>query len=165
MIGARFRTILPSATEYIALGPLWCGIVVRGVFLQFNQSAAATIAFGVSACGGGDETAENLAAGVALVVSDAAGVGMPAGNGFMFDTAASAPWSLVVPIYMPVESGVRYVLVGCRAGSQARLLCGLIVEPERLVRPAMEPGPAARRLRSNGRVLEELRAEALAAVV
>lgn len=164
MIGLRHRTLAVGGAEFLTVGPLFSGLVLRGVWWNITTLLLGEVQWGLSIQNTGEESFEAFVGGRSLIErSDVVvtAIGLPA---VRMRLNAAFSTTLTVPVYVPVHDGPVWVGMGLllEGGGHAQL--GAIVEPERLVRPSIDRGPAARLGGANGEVLERLRLEALAAV-
>ena len=165
MIGVVDRTVGGPVTV-LALGPLWQGVVLVGVRFAVYGTAIAQYGIGLSVSDNGHESVAAFEAGRSLIERSANLTALHSKPIFRVGHAANLAFGFEVPVYVPVASAPLWVLMAAFVVTgNGNILAGLVTEPERLIRPAMDHGPAARRLRSNGRILEELRLEAEAARV
>lgn len=163
MIGVVHRTSGVNVVEYSTLGPLWAGTVLRGVWFLFGDTSQTFVDVALRLSDSPDATQQNLDAGVSLVSTDSA---VRAEYGFramrfLLNPTSGVPW--VIPVYVPIHES-KFVIASAVSGvGILQWSVGLVVEPERLVRPALERGAAARRLETNAGVLERLRGAAVQA--
>jgi hypothetical protein len=163
VIGLRHRTLVAGTPEYITVGPLFSGVVLRGVWLNFATLLVGEVQFGLAVQGNGDETLTGFGSGDSLIErSDVAvaAVGLPAAR---LKLSALSDVSLTIPVYYPVVGAPRWLGVAVAMEGGGHIQVGAVIEPERLVRPSMERGRAARAWPAPGSVLDELRLEAIAA--
>lgn len=164
MIGVAFRQVELTGATFLTLGPVWTGLVVRAVHLVVHGGVGATLVCGIVVAEGRVVTLSDFNSALSLIVSGdllLSGFEHPL---FQMAVTSGAAHALVLPVYVPVHSGPAYVAIGGRSiTAVCRILAGLEVEPERLIRPALEPPVAAAgRVRGDG-VLRSLREAAVAA--
>ena len=142
LIGLRWRTFT-SIAEFVAVGPVWPGTVIRGVYVCFSANAATTMELAPVCSIQPSENLAALEAGAALFgPGDEPFPGSSVPCAFLPLSALDIR-ELTFPIYFPVESAVCYVLLGLRAsGAQTvRLGVGLFVEVDRQVTQRVEVVP------------------------
>lgn len=157
MIGVVHRQTTAGAVETFALGPLWVGLVLRGIWFSFQGSVATSVSASASICGARPVLLADVDAGAQLVRSDLFQGSFGSMNALRFLIAANVGRELVLPVYVPIQVDGLWVGVALGGPGAIEAACGLVVEPERLTTPALEPGTAARRGRRNGNVMDELR--------
>jgi hypothetical protein len=163
VIGLTFRNVAAGSIEILSVGPLWVGLVLRGVWLSINSAAIATPTISFSLCANRVTDAAAHAAGVSLITNQDTGAvtaGQP--NGF-FSMAANVGREILAPVYAPITDGPKWVGVAVATTPALFVWAGLICEPERLQRPAMDHGKAARFGHGGDGVMERLRIAAEAA--
>lgn len=163
MIGVVHRQILGGIPEVFALGPLWGGLVLRGVWLSVQTGFGTTASAAAAICGARPAVLADVAAGVQMVRSDLVGAGFPDFGLMRFFVATNTGREFVVPVYATIDEGSSWVGLVVGAPGALDVTCGLVMEPERLVRPSLERGVAARVGGRNGDVLARLRNEAMGA--
>lgn len=161
MIGVVSRTIF-GPSEFVSLGPLWAGLVLRGLWLCMNLGANGVVRVLPTVSGGPVRDLEALLAGRSLVQGSETVGQFGAGPYLEFTVGASGAQERTVPFYFPVQAGSVFVGVGLSASQIGVVMCGLVVEADPVVRGEFVPrGLAVGGLRSNSRVLAELREEAV----
>lgn len=165
MIGLTGRDILATAIEFASLGPIWPGIVLRGVRVVLTVGSAFNGSLGLVMSQNGQAAFANFNSGRSLVIDS--DVALPGVTPTVLPLRGSGAAAVVaeLPVYAPVREGPYWVIVRMTATVASSWILGLVVEPERLVRPAIERGVAARREVDDRRVIAELRREAEAAAV
>lgn len=166
MIGVVHRQISANSTEIMSLGPLWPGVVVRGVWLSINPIVYAGVNVALALCGGAAVVLADVQAGQSLVLTTdlpiAAYFGIPS---FQVSLSSNVGREFIVPVYAPIEEGSAWLCAAVNGvGGAINVTMGIVFEPERVVTPSMDRGPVGRKLRGGG-VLSELRTAAEAARV
>lgn len=163
MIGVVHRSVSAGAVDIFSLGPLWAGLVLRGIWMATNGAFTTAYDFSMALCKSPCVTLADVQSGRSLVISSdlpVLALGMPAihagvgGNNVLF---------FEIPVYVPVHEGSLWVGIAFAPVGVVYVAAGLRVEPERVVRPALERGPAARVPTYRRAVMDELRASAEAA--
>jgi hypothetical protein len=163
VIGLKRRSVLSGTREYVALGPLWAGVVLRAVTVFVTTPGPGSGMFSFAVCSSGAEVEGNFLAGERLIQGDSVVAGTTDSDWVLFFTASGSMHVIRVPVYAAIREGPAFLVAGLAGNIAMHLGVAIDFEPERLVAPSVERGPAARLPRSSGRVLEDLRAEALAA--
>lgn len=160
MIGLVNRSIAASTAEYLALGPVPRGTVVRDVWLLLAAAGVAAVQVGVSVCRNSEESLVNYESGSSLVRSDASFAGSVAFRSFFFSMLANTTFGTVVPVYVVGGGDPIWLVLEVFVNTLVRATAGLRVDfdrgawPSETVRGTPEVG------RGNGRILEELRSAA-----
>ena len=163
MIGA-LHILTPMNLGFFFVDSLWAGTVLRGIHLVLSGGVtAAQVNLGFAVCGSVEPTRGNFEGGVSLIRSLTLPiVDLPYKIAFFRATTGLSSGVYIGANY-PVRSGAEHVICAAQSATPQYALMSLDVEPERLVRPAIERGRAARAWPPAGSVLDELRLEAIAA--
>lgn len=163
MIGVVHRLIPGAGVEVMSLGPLWPGVVIRGVWMSIYGVPTGSLDIALALCDGPVVDLTVLQSGQSLVISTDT-VSAQLGMTFYRTIAGSSigrEW--ILPVYVPIRTGSAWVGVGIYSVPVLNVTVGLVVEPERSVSPALERGSAARRRGVAGGVMSSLEEAALAA--
>lgn len=165
MIGISHH-FTPSATfEGWSIGPLWPGLVIRGVWVSCALAGAGVADFCFALCNGPVYDFASLGAGESLIEGEALTVPVTPFPAIRLRWAVAENRSHVLPVYVPIREGSKWFGIGAYTGAAGSVSVGLYVEPEGQVFPAYERGPAARTIGAAGGVLDTLRAAATGARV
>jgi hypothetical protein len=163
VIGALHLQV-PTLLGYFFVGSVWEGTVLRGIHVVLSAGlTAGTLNLGFAVCGSEVPSYVNFDGGVSLIRSSQVLLSeLPFKLAWLRATTVLSA-GVYLAVNYPVRGGVGHVICAAQAPALQHAVVSLDVEPERLVRPAMERGRAARAWPSAGSVLDELRLEAIAA--
>lgn len=159
------RVVAALANETFSLGPIFAGVVLRKVFVTVLPGTGGNAQLGLVIADGPVGVVAEFNGGRSLVQGPE--TFQPGIFHAMLDVRASAGTSslLVLPVYVPVRQGSVYLGVYFQTTSVCSIVVGVEVEPERVVRPFLDRGRAARLNGGGGLVMDQLRGAAEAARV
>lgn len=164
MIAARSRVIVGGFHEYLAVGPVPVGFVIRGVWVLIAPTVAGGITLGFVQMAAFGESADAMQGGDSLVGMSEVQLPNTTVPGVVLQVAVNASIEFTLPVFVPVRTAGLWVGVGCSPVGTLGIVVGLIVEPERVVMQSRVSAgtPAARR--GDVGVMASLRDAAMSAV-
>lgn len=162
MIGIVHRNVAAATVEVLSLGPIWPGVVIRGIWFSIQPANASNLDICIAVCGAPASVISDLRSAQSLVDTTdtpVAALGMPS---VRFTMGTIVGREFTVPVNVPIREGPVWIGAGVLSSFLAYVSMGVSVDVERNVAPSIERGSAARRIRTNGRVIQELREVALA---